>query len=51
MLRKILITLVVIGMAVTFGCKKTSDTTTKKTVTTTTKEIQKTVPITDANAK
>lgn len=44
MLRKILTIIVIVGLAVTFGCKKTTtDTTTKKTVTTT-KEVEKAVP-------
>ncbi|MFA6185985.1 MAG: hypothetical protein WC770_02070 [Phycisphaerae bacterium] len=43
MLRKILTIIVIIGIAVTFGCKKTTTETTKKTVTTT-KEVEKAVP-------
>ena len=44
MLRKILTLIVIVGLAVTFGCKKTTtETTTKKTVTTT-KEVEKAIP-------
>jgi len=44
MLRRILTIIVIVGLAVTFGCKKTTtETTTKKTVTTT-KEVEKAIP-------
>jgi hypothetical protein len=50
MLRKILTIAFVAVLLFSFGCKKTSETTTKKTVTTKTKEVEKTVPL-DINAQ
>jgi hypothetical protein len=51
MLRKILTIAFVAAMLFSFGCKKTSTTTTtKKTVTTKTTAVEKTVPV-EANTK